>query len=1197
MIRQKFFLCLAVFVMASFIFRPEISKAEWWDSAPAKVKAQVNEYMVAQVSDMDKLYLQKLQKAFIDMSRLNNASASYWAAFPSYDEAVDVMLKRFQQASDIAMEYGFGVSNNAQEVGNSIAEVTGKSLQATGKVAGQVAGKAIPLVGEVINLVQMYNTFMEISDTIKDGVTGMGTQQHYDSERTYFKDNFGNTPLGVLEEAKKEFEMKITPEQVAGLKEFLKEKVKSYDEMMPKLIELVNEYKDQKSDEEIVREFKAKMDKKMQERWYVLATPEFLLDYADAAQYRDRIKEKRNWVGVILHKLLPITLQQVRINRDFCLGVLARVEMIPDPEVPKWPDLIVSSVEVTLPVNKKAEDLRIGDEVTVSAQIKNNSGLTSSPTSIQVGAVSGNDRFWPIGENLELPALSPQATHNIELKAKLPFTSNRFLVRVNEDKRSYEWNYDNDEKYSEPINLNSDPDLTVAFNDLPERIYVGKTVAISVRIKNIGYSEDLNPLAELFENNAKVDEQRLGLNHYLKPNEEANLIFKWTPQDKGTRILRCEVQRGIAGKNDFNEKNNHAEARAEVLLTDYAWEIPAYSLMLSTDSPKIGEQVKFYFSVTNKGAKEDATAKVFLDAELLKTIRLSVAPEESLGVGLGSSEPILWTVRGGTHTFKVVLEAGGQELVTAEKSISVGTLMPGVAGIDLVLDAASFGGFGPNITAKVYNRGSQTAKQVNLDAVEYHSYTEKPVAGFSKNLGDIRSHELKTIKLDKELCNNCKMQLIVDKDNKIPEVDEQNNIKDFHFGTYHAYEPTRNIRSEAPDLIVADVVNLDRPLEVDETRSITIVIGNPNLVEAKNVKVEYEFWNLALNDVTPSHGYLKGTKVIPSVGQEGGASFVVDYKGVWPADYKLTILVDPQGAIAETDEYNNKLEKYFNVAGEITSQMYFSGKDADLSIDKDVKVSNKEPTTDLPVTFEVTVHNNCGITVWGADLDMLIDDKLEAGQALGDFYANDARTITFRNTFLKSGDYTVKFMVDAKKAIPEKDENNNVATVKMKVKPGILGTGYKDVAVTSFSLSKTSCLQGEPVTAQATVKNIGQDILRAVLCTIGPGGTKPVYIKVVPILDPGQEIKISTTLPALIAGDHTIEARVDGKNIIKETNETNNVMTASLHVEKITKENLEQEARKKAEAAKQKAGNVILEKIGQAQEAIDRWLRGLGKPK
>ncbi|MFH1202069.1 MAG: CARDB domain-containing protein [Candidatus Omnitrophota bacterium] len=1190
MVKQKFVLCLAVVMTAFFILRPEIARAEWWDSAPAKVRAQANEYLAAQVSEMDKLYLQKLQKAFIDMSRLNEASSSYWSAFPSFDEAVDVMLKRFQQASDIAMEYGFGASNTAQEVGNSIADVVGKSLKATGRAVGQVAGEVIPLIGEIANLIEMYNTFMEISDTIKDGVTGMGTQQHYDTERTYFKDNFGNTPLGVLEEAKKEFEMKITPEQVAGLKKFLKEKIKSYDEMMPKLTSLVNEYKDQKSDEEIVREFKAKMDKKLKERWYMVGTFELLRDNIEVAQYRDRIKEKRNWVGVILHKLLPITLQQVKINRAFCSGVLARVEMIPDPQVPKWPDLVVSSVEVTLPLNKKAEDLRIGDEVTVSAQIKNDSGLTSSPTSIKIGAVSDNNAFRPVGENLELPALSAGATHRIEVKAKLPFTSNRFLVRVNEDKRSYEWNYDNDEKYSEAINLNIAPDLTVAFNDLPQRIYAGKAVTISVRIKNIGYSEDLNPVAELLVNNAKVSEQRLGLNHYLKPNEEANLTFKWTPQDKGSYVLRCEVERGLRGKSDFNEKNNHAEARAEVLLPDYAWEIPVYSLMLSSDSPKIGEQLKFYFSVTNKGAKEDAIAKIFVDGELIKTVRLSVAPGENQGVGLGSSEPILWTVRGGTHTFKVVLEAGGQELVTAEKSISVGTLMPGVQGIDVVLDAASYGGVGPNITAKVYNRGSQTAKQLNLDALEYHSYTEKPVAGYSKNLGDIRSHELKVVKLDKELCNNCKMQLIVDKDNKIPETDEKNNTKDFHFGTYHAYEPPRNIRAEASDLIVADVVNLDRPLEVGETRAITIVIGNPNLVEAKNVRVEYEFWNLALNDVTAGHGYRKGAKVIPSVGQEGGASIIVDYKGVYPADYKLTVLVDPQGAIAETDEYNNKLEKYFNVSGEVTSQIYFSGKDADLSIDKDIKVSNKEPTTDLPVTFEVTVHNNCGITVWGADLDMLIDDELEAGQALGDFYANSERTVTFRHTFSKSGDCTVKFMVDAKKAIPEKDENNNAATVKIKVKPGILGTGYKDVAVTNFSLSKTSCLQGEPVTAQASVKNIGQDILRGVLCTIGPSGTKPVYVKVVPILDPGQEIKISATLPALIAGDHTIEARVDGKDIIKETNETNNVMTASLHVEKLTKEKLEQEA-------KQKVTGAIFEKIGQIQGAIDSWLRGLGKPK
>jgi subtilase family serine protease len=266
--------------------------------------------------------------------------------------------------------------------------------------------------------------------------------------------------------------------------------------------------------------------------------------------------------------------------------------------------------------------------------------------------------------------------------------------------------------------------------------------------------------------------------------------------------------------------------------------------------------------------------------------------------------------------------------------------------------------------------------------------------------------------------------------------------------------------------------------------------------------------------------------------------------------------------------------------------MFFAGKNADLAVDSDVQVSNLNPIAGTQVTFKVTARNNSDIVVWGADLDMFINDKLEAGEALGDFPAHSEKTFTFTNTFLASGDYTVKFMADAKKAVPETDEANNTVMVKISVKPGILGSGHSDVAIIAMSLSKAICLQGELVTAKATVKNTGQDTLRGVLATIGPSHKQPVYIKVIPILDPGQEVAISTTLPALIAGKQLIEARVDGTNTIREDNEKNNVQTLTLNVEPVTKDKVISTA----------AGTVA-EKAGKVVGAVDDWLRGLGKPK
>ena len=143
-----------------------------------------------------------------------------------------------------------------------------------------------------------------------------------------------------------------------------------------------------------------------------------------------------------------------------------------------------------------------------------------------------------------------------------------------------------------------------------------------------------------------------------------------------------------------------------------------------------------------------------------------------------------------------------------------------------------------------------------------------------------------------------------------------------------------------------------------------------------------------------------------------------------------------------------------------------------------------------------------------------------------------------------------------------------------------------DIAVVAFSLSEESCKQGTPVTARARIKNLGQDTLNAVLCTIGPSQRSPFYVKILPVFDPGEEVEISTTLPALFVGDHIIEACVDGKNIFQETNEDNNVKSATLHVEPLTKEDV-----------KLRAAGFVTTKINQAMAAINAWLRNLGKPR
>ncbi|MDP3143148.1 MAG: CARDB domain-containing protein, partial [Candidatus Omnitrophota bacterium] len=1036
----------------------------WYGERPLPKSLQLarDEYMDSQLPQDLKNSLAAIKKGLIAAAKLNSATAQLWGALPSHKEMTERVVAGFQKASDIAKDYIFGFDDN---VFSDVCDALGV-LERSSSGALKAAGKTLPFVGEAVSLIQMIDTFSAIRDAIKDDYKAWEAATGYELTFMEFNRSHNNSVWGILEGVAKEFEDAANnltrPDKIKDLREFL------------------DEYSG------------------------------FFESLSHDVEWNFHPTSPDNWYSATIKRVSEATLKQLSFNTNFSSEISKALAKMPASIAPRMPDFKVASISVVPPAGKTEEDLNLKDEVKVKAEIKNNGQLATEPSAV---------RFDAPGKSfvVDLAPLAGDETRSVEWAYTLNGVSTTFKVTANYESKAWETDSSpGDNEKSLTFTLKPRPDFKMEFISIPVSLYTGKESNITVRIINGGTLSARPERIALWVDNGLVEEKWLDQN--IERGKYADLIFKWTPKEKGSSILACKAYLG-RDQRDFDVSNNEAKTEVKVLAKDYAWELIKDSLKLNTDNPKIGEQVGIYFNVANQGEKEDAVAKVFVDGELIKAIRLNVPSGKEISVGMGASEPIPWQVLGGSHLFKVTLEADNISMGSIEKTISVGTLMPGVTGVDLVLEAVSAGGQAPNATIKIYNRGSQVAKGVMLDIIEYHSGVKEPVVKLSKNLGDVRSHEQKVLVVD-GLCNNCQVDVLVDKNNGIKEFDENNTKAKLHFGTYLLYEPPRNIRTEGPDLIVANVVNLDRPLEVGETRAITIVVGNPNQVEAKKVKVDYEFWNLALNDITPSHGYLKGSKILPSVPAEGDGSFVVDYKAVYPADYKLTIQVDPDTTVPETDEYNNKLEKYFSVGGEVTSQIYFSGKDVDLAIDKEVKVSNKKPNANLPVTFEVRVRNNSAINVWGADLDMFINDKLEAGEPLGDFAANSEKTFTFTHTFTASGDYNVKFMADAKNAVPEKDEGNNIASVTIEVAAGIFGTGHRDASVASFSLSKTTCLQGEPVTASAVIKNTGSDPLRALLCTIGPHDFKPFYVKIIPILDPGKEIKVSTTLPALIAGEH-----------------------------------------------------------------------------
>ena len=852
------------------------------------------------------------------------------------------------------------------------------------------------------------------------------------------------------------------------------------------------------------------------------------------------------------------------------------------PERYSYPIIEVTELKRRVPLKKPP--LRLGEKQTMQIKFINRGSEGFRPFNVHVTAPDYEKSFDFVIDK----------TYGSECEYRFDYVFDKvgdhtFVVTVDPDSKLDEYIDLTQSKFF-TVNVRSLPDLQAEFWSLPSDIVINEKIPILVKAKNIGKLKSPATKIKLWANNELVGEKKIGA---LGQERSKTARFYWTPKERKTFNLVCMVDPGEKIE-EYYEANNEVHEKVEVTAPKYNWFLEPGSIMVNPAEPKAGEEARIYFTIKNRGRSSDSIPyDVLVDGRSIMRSTTILKPDSSYIVGVKPHEEIVWKASGGEHAIKVVLDPGGQfseldrEGCAQELTISPQVPMPPVSGVDFVLEAKDIHVEGEGISFKIYNRGKRSAT-AGIHLNQFDSHKENGVGFLRLNRPfTAQSYEYFSALLPPGAYSS-KIEIIVDPSNMWKEFDEDNNRAFYTFPSYVPYKPPPlPERAKAPDLIIGQIVNLDRPLELGERRSIEIGAGNINLVDAKGVIVRYEIWNTGMRARDAAHGYLKGEKNLGTIKAESRKQFTINYKGVYPGLHRINVKIDPDHKVKETDDYmNNELQKDFSVGGEITADMYFSDKNVDLVLADDFEVSNREPSINLPVSFGVTVQNNSDLEVWGADLDMFVDGELVSGLALGTLAANSSKTLGFQHAFSATGEYSVKIMVDAKEAVPERDETNNSVTTTIKVKGGIFGTGHRDVAVTSFTLSKNSCLQGESITASATIKNIGQDTLNAVLCTIGPAGAKPVYFKILPVLDSGKEVKISVTLPALLAGDHTIEARVDGKNLIKEENEENNTKGLTLHVEPITKEKI-----------KQKGVGIVVETIGKAKQAFDNWLRGWGKPK
>lgn len=272
-----------------------------------------------------------------------------------------------------------------------------------------------------------------------------------------------------------------------------------------------------------------------------------------------------------------------------------------------------------------------------------------------------------------------------------------------------------------------------------------------------------------------------------------------------------------------------------------------------------------------------------------------------------------------------------------------------------------------------------------------------------------------------------------------------------------------------------------------------------------------------------------------------GASVVVTFDYTYPSagEFLSLATADPTRRELELDEDNNT--KFLLVTVDVAT--------VDLLI-TDLSVTPTQPTQGLAATVRVTVANQGNspsgpfVVEWDADsLRRLARGPYKLSQQVADLGPGNSTQIVFTFVYPEQGNFLSLARADAANNIRETNEENNLASLTVTVKPGI------DLIITSFTINPASPVRASPATASITVKNQGVWPAEAFFVQWKPdqdgfGGPTAQ----VDGLAPGQSTTVTLEGSYFKTDTFTSLASVDTFNQVIESDENNNTSTRSVTV-------------------------------------------------
>nr|WP_054698963.1 CARDB domain-containing protein [Desulfosarcina cetonica] len=183
----------------------------------------------------------------------------------------------------------------------------------------------------------------------------------------------------------------------------------------------------------------------------------------------------------------------------------------------------------------------------------------------------------------------------------------------------------------------------------------------------------------------------------------------------------------------------------------------------------------------------------------------------------------------------------------------------------------------------------------------------------------------------------------------------------------------------------------------------------------------------------------------------------------------------------------------------------------------------------------------------GTSIGTMIIDATESA-----FSGMETRDVSI-DWIAETGQHTLSVVVDSAGAVEETDETNNSLSM---ILPEVTESPMVDLSVNSVNApSDTTFKIGEETILTAVVQNNGEQSL-ALTFTVeffvdGTSIGSETIGAYEPELGTGETVSVVHSWTPVHGGDHTISVTVDSGNDVAETDETNNSLDATLHVEAV----------------------------------------------